>query len=129
LHTEQIFSTFERADATDNSALSVKLGGFSLGIGQKTPGIKSIGYRYTEDAIRLNSDLYVLGDANDRDGKLVVSKPKDKKYPFIVSNKSEDELIGDLGSSIKGLTIGAYVCWGLGAVGVIAGLLKVLNVF
>ncbi len=129
LHTEQIFSQFEKSDSKDNNALNIKIGGFSLGIGDKNPGIKSIGYKYTEEAIKLNTDLYVLADANDRDGTLNLSKPKDKKLPFIVSTKSEDELIGDLGSSIKGLTIGAYVCWGLGGVGIIVGALKAAGLF
>lgn len=129
LHTEQIFSNFERADATDNSAMSLKLGGVSIGLGAKNPGMKTLGYRYTEHAIKMDTDLYVIGDANDREGDLMISKPKDSKQPFIVSTKSESELVGSLGSSIKGLAIGAYVCWGLGGLAIVAGALKMIGLF
>lgn len=129
IHTEQIFSKFERDNGSDNNAVNLKIGNFSLGLGQKNPGHKTIGYRYTEQAIKMNTNLYVLADANDRDGSLNLSKPQDKKLPFIVSTKSEDELMGAIGSSIKGLKIGAFVCWGLGGVGVIAGALKAAGLF
>jgi hypothetical protein len=128
LHTDQLMSKFEKGEPTQ-SGLSIKLGGVSIGLGSSNNGHKTIGYNYKEIGIKLNTDLYVLGDANDRDGELRVSKPTDKSQPFIVSTKSEDELVSGLGSSIKGLTIGAYVCWGLGGLVAIAGVLKVVGVF
>ncbi|UKN02680.1 E3 ubiquitin ligase family protein [Paracrocinitomix mangrovi] len=128
LHTESLMSKFEQGEP-QQSGLSVKIGGFSLGIGGGNNGHKTIGYNYREEGIKLNTELYVLGDANDRDGALKVSKPQDNKQPFIVSTKSEDELVSGLGSSIKGLKIGAFVCWGLGAALVVAGLLNILGIF
>ena len=128
LDTEQLMSKFEKGE-NQQSGLNIKLGGVSIGLGGGNSGHKTIGYNYKEIGIKMNADLYVLGDANDRDGALRVSKPQDKKQPFIVSTKSEDELVSGLGSSIKGLKIGAYVCWGLGALLVIAGALHAVNVF
>lgn len=129
LHAEQVHSSFEKGEPGANSALSVKIGGFSLGIGSSNPDYRLIGYEQKEMAIKMGTDLYVLGDANDREGRLQVSKPKEKGQPFIVSTKSEDELVSGIGSSIKGLKIGAFVCWGLGAVAVVAGLLQAVGVF
>jgi hypothetical protein len=45
----------------------------------------------------------------------MVSKPKDKKTPFIVSTKSEDELTSKLGSTIKALKIGMIAAAVIGA--------------
>jgi hypothetical protein len=129
LHVEQFYSNFEKGNPADDAALKLKIGNFSLGIGDKTPGMETIGYRYTESGIKMNTRLYVLGDANDRDGRLAVSKSTDKKQPFIVSTKSEDELVGGLGSAATGLKWGAFVCWGLGIGLCIAGLLNMMEVF
>lgn len=126
LHTQQLFSNFEQGNPSDNGGLKLKIGNFSLGVGGNTD-YKTIGYRYTEEGIRLNTNLYVLGEANDRDGQLLISKPNDKQ-PFIVSTKSEDELQSGLGSSIKGLKIGAFACWGAGAVLAIVGIMKMVGI-
>jgi len=127
LDTEQLHSNFEKGEPTQ-SGMNLKIGGVSINFGSSNKGTRTIGYNYKEVGIRMNSKLYVLGDANDRDGSLIVSKPKDKSQPFIVSTKSEDELLAGLGSSIKGLKIGAFVCWGLGGITVVVGLLKMLNI-
>lgn len=126
LHAVQIHSNFEKGEPNQDAALKLNVGGMSFGLGSKNPGHRTIGYRYTETAILLNTNLYVIGDANDREGKLQIAKPAEKKYPFIVSTKSESELAGDLGSSIKGLKIGAYVCWVVGAGLAIFGLIKMI---
>lgn len=126
LHTVQIHSNFEKGEPTQDSIVKFKIGGISIGLGDRTPDRRTIGYRYTEVAIPMNQDLYVIGDANDREGKLQMSKPKESRYPFIVSTKSESEIAGDLGSSIKGLKIGAFVCFGLGAGLAIFGLVKMI---
>lgn len=126
LHAIQIHSNFEKGEPNADALVKFKIGGVSFGLGDKNPDKRTIGYRYTEVAIPMNQDLYVIGDANDREGKLQVSKPKESRYPFIVSTKSESELEGDLGSSIKGLKIGAFICWGLGGGLAIFGLIKMI---
>jgi hypothetical protein len=128
LHTQELMEKFEKGEP-QQSGLNIKLGGVSIGLGGGNNGHKTIGYNYREIGIKMNTNLYVLGDANDRDGELRVSDPKEKGQPFIVSTKSEDELVSGLGSSIKGLKIGAFVCWGLGGALAVAGLLKVVGVF
>jgi hypothetical protein len=56
-------------------------------------GIKTVGYRMVEHSIALGQPLYVLGDAMLQDGRIAISKPADKKKPFIVSIKSEADLV------------------------------------
>ena len=56
----------------------------------------------------------------------MVSKPKDKKTPFIVSTKSEDELTSSLGSSITGLKYGAFAGFGIGGALAIWGIIQAI---
>lgn len=126
LHAVQVHQNFER-DMNSDAILKFKIGNVSFGLGDKDPNRRTIGYRYTEMAIPLNHHLYVIGDANDREGRLHISKPKESRYPFIVSTKSESEISDNLGSSIKGLKIGAFICWGLGAALAVYGLISMLG--
>ncbi|MEX1001832.1 MAG: E3 ubiquitin ligase family protein [Crocinitomicaceae bacterium] len=128
LHSEKVHSSFEKGEPSLGSALSAIVGKFSLGSGTVDGNdYRLIGYEKVEHAIKQGENLYVLGDANDRDGSLRVSKPNTNK-PFIISTKSEDELVSNLGSSVKRLKISAYIFWGLGAIAVIVGILKTLQI-
>lgn len=126
-HSEKLYSNFEKGDPNQSGGLNLKIKGFSIGIGGKDKGIRTIGYRYTETGIRMNTNLYVVGDANDRDGGLMISKPKDRKDPFIVSVKSKDEFLGNLGSAVKGLTFGAFGSWAGAAALVVYGIIDMLS--
>jgi hypothetical protein len=127
LDTMQLHSKFEKGEP-QQSGLNIKLGGISIGLGggSGNSSHKTIGYEYKEIGIKQGQNLYVLGDANDRDGSLIVSNPTDKKYPFLVSTKSEDELQAGLGSAIKGFKIGAFACFGIGGALLIVGLIKMI---
>lgn len=59
----------------------------------------------------MGTPLFVVGQANDRDGYLEIANPTDKSDPFIVSVKSKNEFIGNLGSAAKGLKIGSIASW------------------
>lgn len=76
--------------------------GFSSNVGTTT-----LGYYYKEKIIPEGARLYVLGEATDRRGELEVAKPQEKGKPFIVSTKSEAELVQAAESSAKWLFIGA----------------------
>ncbi|MFT5823395.1 MAG: hypothetical protein ACI8ZM_004656 [Crocinitomix sp.] len=127
-HTEKLYSNFEKGDPNKDSSggLNLKIKGFSIGIGggSKNKGLRTIGYRYTETGIRMGTQLYVVGDANDRDGGLIISDPKDKADQFIVSVKSKQEFIGNIGSAVKGLTIGAFVSWAAAAACIVMGIVN-----
>ncbi len=127
-HTEKLYSNFEKGDpnADSGGGVNLKIKGFSIGIGggSKNKGIRTIGYRYTETGIRTGTQLYVVGDANDREGALRISKPKDKADQFIVSVKSKEEFIGNIGSAVKGLAIGAIVSWVGAAACVVMGIIN-----
>ncbi len=56
-------------------------------------GSKTLGYRMVEKTIPLDHPLYVLGDAYLQAGRLNIAKPADSKKPYIVSVKSEADLV------------------------------------
>jgi hypothetical protein len=119
-HTVKSHSSFEKVDDNANVGTKISIGGFSMSTGGGSTATKrTLGYKSEEVSIPVGVALYVLGDANDRSGKLMVSKPKDKKTPFIVSTKSEHELSAKLGSAVKGLKIGMIACAAIG--GCLAG--------
>lgn len=124
-HTEKLHSSFEKGEQKSEGGLNLKIKGFSIGIGGSSDkSLKTIGYRYTETGIRLGTNLYVVGDANDREGSLQISKPKEKSDQFIVSVKSKEEMLGSLGSAAKGLAIGAIVSWVGAAALIVFGIIK-----
>lgn len=59
------------------------------------------GYHYIEEIIPNNYQLYILGQAAESNGELAVVKPTKKDENFIVSTKSEEELIQGAENSAK----------------------------
>ncbi len=92
--------------------------GYSISFGYSSDS-RTLGYRYKEYIIPVGAKLYVLGEASDRrGGGLTVVRPADKKLNFIVSTKSEDELLRGTESSALWLMIGA-IASAVGGVGLI----------
>ena len=121
LHTRKIFSEYEQGSNPSNTFFN--FAGFSFGTGS---GSTVLGYKYEEFAIPVNSHLYVLGEANDRAGKLRISKSQDSKQHFIVSTKTEDELKSSLKSNINIFKWSAYALWGVGVGLTIFGIINMI---
>ena len=88
----------------------------------ESSGSKTIGYRYNEEIIKLNSKLYVLGEATDKNGGLCVMKPHDPKNSFIVSTKLEKELVEEFEGTSKNYLYGAIGCGVVGIIAIIFGI-------
>ena len=82
---EQVVDRFERARG--GGGLDVSVFGISLSGGDGT-----VGYEYEEWVLRPGQRVYVLGVASDRTGVLTMRKPA--AGPYIVSTRSEEELVG-----------------------------------
>ena len=52
-----------------------------------------MGYRLTEWALPLDQTIYVLGEAQETGQQLVIRKPSESDTPFIISTKSEEQLV------------------------------------
>lgn len=80
------------------------------------------GYHYIEEIIPHQAKLYILGQAAENTGELAVVKPsKDKDVEFIVSTKSEKELVKGAENSAKMSLYGTIGLSILGVILIIAG--------
>lgn len=109
---EKAVSQFQPGEPTGGSLV---LGGFRVNL----PGIlgalsgggrRTLGYRYTETILPVGAQVYVLGEAVDAGGTLAVKKPAKKDARFLISVRTEEELVRKAGSAVKGLSIAAAAC-------------------
>lgn len=56
-------------------------------------GAETLGFKMTEKTIEENQSLYVIGEAFKVGDTLHIGKPQDSKKPFIVTTKSEEDLV------------------------------------
>lgn len=88
-------------------------------------GRRTVGYRYEETILPLGAQVYVLGEAVDAGGTLTVRKPAKKDARFLISVRSEEELVRNAGAAARGLSIAAAAC---AAAGVALAVLAFLGV-
>lgn len=95
---QKVLSRFEPGDRGP----SISIGSFSVSLGALAGGRRTIGYRLEERAMPIGARVYVLGEAKDEGGRLRVAKPSAKGGRFIISGKSEEELLksAKTGSSV-----------------------------
>ena len=77
---------------------------------------RTLGYHTTESLLPLDRQVYVLGEAVDSADGLVIRAPSEGGKPFIVSLRSEEELVGSARSATRGLLIGSIACGVAGVV-------------
>lgn len=102
----QVVSKYEPSLQGRNS---ISFGSFSLDIGRSSGDRKILGYEFSEKIIPLDRRLYVIGEATDTSGELIIQKPSEKGKPFIITLKSEEELTKGTESNIMALLIGAII--------------------
>ncbi|MCI1965186.1 MAG: E3 ubiquitin ligase family protein [Oscillospiraceae bacterium] len=81
--------TFDRFEPRGNLSRYRFFNSFSFG----GYGADTLGFRMKEKIIRQNQQLYVLGEAYLSGDEIHVSAPNDKKQPFLVTTKSEDDMV------------------------------------
>jgi hypothetical protein len=89
-----------------------------------------LGYRFQEWVLRVGMPIYVLGEVNDREDQLMVQKPSDteeEERPYIITHKTEAELIEDKKGDQTFLTFGWWGCLIGGTIAVIWGILELLS--
>lgn len=105
--------TIESYDKFEQNAPS----GFNISFGSES---RTLGYRYKERMIPDGAKLYILGEISDRRGELAIIKPEEKDKPFIVSTKSQEEIIKSGESSAKWSLVGAIALAIIGVALIIA---------
>ena len=87
-------------------------------------GHRIIGYKLVEKTIPFNSALYVLGEAYMLANRIYIGPPKDPKQPFIVTTKSEEQMLKSTQSSQTTAMVGGIASVVLGLVLFIVGIAK-----
>ena len=72
-------------------------------------GAETLGFKMTEKTIDANQNLYVIGEAFKVGDKIHIGKPQDSKKPFIVTTKSEEDLVNKSNSNAMFSLIGGIV--------------------
>lgn len=105
--------SFDRLERESNMMNYSFFRSFNYGIRQP----RTIGFRMVEKTIALNQPLYVLGEAYTSAGRIYIGKPTDKKKPFIISTKSESELVSSVKMKTQFALFGGIglICLGVAA--------------
>lgn len=73
--------------------LHLQYGGFRLSLGSDMRDRRTLGFRYEEWILPLNARVYVLGEVRDNDGLVAVRQPENAEKRFLISVKSEEQLV------------------------------------
>lgn len=79
-------------------------------------GAETLGFRMVEKTIEKNQNLYVIGEAFKVGDKIHIGKPQDSKKPFIVTTKSEEDLINKSNQNAKIYLIGGIIAIAIGVI-------------
>lgn len=72
-------------------------------------GAETIGFKMVEKTIAANQSLYVIGEAFRVGNVLHIGKPQDSKKPFIITTKSEEDLINSSNKNAMFSLIGGII--------------------
>jgi len=81
-------------------------------------GAETLGFKMTEKTIEANQNLYVIGEAFKVGNTIHIGKPQDTKKPFIVTTKSEEDLVNKSSQTALFLLLGgiAVIVLGIGMI-------------
>lgn len=72
-------------------------------------GAETLGFKMTERIIKPGQNLYVIGEAFKVGDTIHIGKPQDSKKPFIITTKSEDDLINSSNQKAMIYLIGGII--------------------
>ena len=115
----------ERQEPFRGSHDEISFGGITF---HPTKGRTILGHRYREEAIPVGAEVYVIGDACDRvDDTLCIREPNEASRPFIVSTRSEKEIVDNLQKQSTMKKWGSIVLLTLGVLAILFGLTKIVG--
>lgn len=130
LELEKVVDKFEPPGAVEPGAgqMTIGYGGLSFSLGgalsSHTADRRTVGYKFEERLLPVGRRLYAMGEIADTSDGLVLRKPSDEDRPYLLSLKSEDELVASSLSSARWMGIGAAAL-GVGGIAlVVIGLLQ-----
>lgn len=111
---EQVVDRFDPRSSVNED------GGFFATLLRAGNDTGTLGFQHQEWIIRPDAELYVQGEVADRTGGLVFAKPQDKGA-FLVSTRSEEEIVSGAERNAKLALGGAVAAAVIGVVLLIAG--------
>lgn len=79
-------------------------------------GAETLGFKMTENTIEENQNLYVIGEAFKVGDSIHIGKPQDNKKPFIITTKSEEDLINNSNQKAMFSLIGGIIAIVIGII-------------
>ena len=117
---EQSLSRYEpETNLMAQGGAAIQFGGFSMQMGSHMMGgmggqmggqRRVLGYRLNEWILPLGRHGFVIGEATDAEGRLVMRKPSQKGYKFIVASGSKEALVQATEKKGLILLIASIVC-------------------
>jgi hypothetical protein len=86
LETHKTFDKFEPSNKTRKYSFLENLKFSAL-------GSRTLGFKMVENTIQLGQSLYVIGEALLEGKRINILRPRESKKPFIVSVRSEDDIV------------------------------------
>ena len=129
LHLIERVNRFEPPGSVERQQGNISWGNFSMSLSSyRGNDRRTLGYKFEEKALPVDHQLYVLGEIRDTEGGLVIQKPSDnnKGKPFIVSARSEAELVASAESSAKTQKFGGIAAIVIGLVVLVYGIMELL---
>lgn len=83
----------------------------------------TLGYRHVESVLPVGQTVLVVGAVSDLTGEVIIGKPVQADHQYIISLKDEEMLAANTSSGVRNTKIAMFVCFGLGLVLLIGGLL------
>ncbi|MDX1350184.1 MAG: GIDE domain-containing protein [Putridiphycobacter sp.] len=127
LETIESYATFEREESQEKIRLPFNFEGL-IRDHSGAEG-RTIGYKHMERSIPVGYNLFVVGTATDSRGELEIAKANEADKPFLISIKSEAEIMADLIRSSKRSKGWGYGLIGIGLAGLIFGILQKMGLF
>lgn len=115
LTLNEVVDRFEPAERFDNGP-SISFGPVTISAGNMGWGNsrRLLGYRIKESILPVGAALYALGEVQDQGTSLVLTRSADKERAFILSVKSEEELVAQYEKTALWQKVGGSVCVILG---------------
>lgn len=118
MDAEKAVEKFEFDDEDEPDA-AVSIGGLKVGFSFNiniNDNKRTIGFTYRESVLPVGHDVYILGEAANDSGEVMIRKSGNWKDNYIISHRSEEELARSASSQSKWLFVGAMACDVIGAV-------------
>jgi hypothetical protein len=117
----QVVNRFERNTGGDGPSIS--LGGATIRLGG---GERTLGYRYTESILPVDTPVYVLGTVQE-DGGIGAPPPGEEGQRFVVSHRSEEALGQSLGKTVLWLGVGGIAALVVGLILLVVGIFVLMS--